>query len=77
MVTTTSTSAPLTHQKRNKPLKLFSAATIELPKTLPPAAAAHYSCFICAQVAGVPCMYISGRKYTIERMPEAFGAPKS
>lgn len=25
---------------------------------------------------GVPCMYISGYKYTVERMPEAFGAPR-
>jgi U3 small nucleolar RNA-associated protein 24 len=29
------------------------------------------------KIPGVPCMYISGYKYTIERMPlEAFGAPK-
>lgn len=28
------------------------------------------------KVPGVPIMYISGHKYTIERMPEAFGAPK-
>ena len=28
-------------------------------------------------IAGVPCMYIAGRKYTVERMPEAFGAPKT
>uniref|UniRef100_A0A7S3DVC1 PIN domain-containing protein n=1 Tax=Entomoneis paludosa TaxID=265537 RepID=A0A7S3DVC1_9STRA len=27
------------------------------------------------KVPGVPCMYISGHKYTVERMPEAFGAP--
>ena len=31
----------------------------------------------CApQVPGVPIMYIQARKFTIERMPEAFGAPK-
>ncbi|KAG5182753.1 Fcf1-domain-containing protein [Tribonema minus] len=29
------------------------------------------------KIAGVPIMYISNRKYTIERMPEAFGAPPS
>lgn len=29
------------------------------------------------QIAGVPIMYIAGRKYTIERMPEAFGAPRT
>eukprot|EP00622_Pseudochattonella_farcimen_P005339 FR740931.1.p1 GENE.FR740931.1~~FR740931.1.p1 ORF type:complete len:199 (+),score=39.27 FR740931.1:129-725(+) len=29
------------------------------------------------RVNGVPIMYISARKYTIERMPEAFGAPRS
>lgn len=28
------------------------------------------------KIPGVPLMYISQRKYTIERMPEAFGAPK-
>lgn len=28
------------------------------------------------KIPGVPCMYISGYKYTIERMPEAYGAPK-
>ena len=28
------------------------------------------------QISGVPIMYIAGRKYTIERMPEAFGAPR-
>mmetsp|Transcript_29556 Transcript_29556/g.59355 ORF Transcript_29556/g.59355 Transcript_29556/m.59355 type:complete len:198 (+) Transcript_29556:26-619(+) len=28
-------------------------------------------------IAGVPIMYITGRKYTIERMPEAFGAPRT
>lgn len=28
------------------------------------------------QIPGVPIMYISARKYTIERMPEAFGAPR-
>jgi U3 small nucleolar RNA-associated protein 24 len=30
-----------------------------------------------AQVPGVPIMYINSRKYSIERMPEAFGAPKN
>ena len=28
------------------------------------------------QISGVPIMYIAARKYTIERMPEAFGAPR-
>ena len=28
------------------------------------------------KIPGVPIMYIAQRKYTIERMPEAFGAPK-
>jgi U3 small nucleolar RNA-associated protein 24 len=28
------------------------------------------------KIPGVPCMYISNRKYTVERMPEAFGAPR-
>ena len=28
------------------------------------------------KIPGVPLMYIQARKYTIERMPEAFGAPK-
>lgn len=28
------------------------------------------------KVPGVPIMYISQHKYTIERMPEAFGAPR-
>lgn len=28
------------------------------------------------KIPGVPLMYISARKYTIERMPEAFGAPR-
>ena len=28
------------------------------------------------KIPGVPIMYISSRRYTIERMPEAFGAPK-
>jgi U3 small nucleolar RNA-associated protein 24 len=27
------------------------------------------------KIPGVPIMYVSNRKYTIERMPEAFGAP--
>ncbi|GMH67803.1 hypothetical protein TL16_g10745, partial [Triparma laevis f. inornata] len=46
-----------------------------------------WKCFIVAtcdkelrrrvrKIPGVPCMYISGRKYTVERMPEAFGAPR-
>ncbi len=29
-----------------------------------------------AQIPGVPIMYIQARRFTIERMPEAFGAPK-
>lgn len=28
------------------------------------------------KIPGVPIMYIQSRKFTIERMPEAFGAPK-
>ena len=28
------------------------------------------------KVPGVPIMFIAARKYTIERMPEAFGAPR-
>lgn len=47
----------------------------------------QWRCFIVAtcdkelrgrvrKVPGVPCMYISGYKYTVERMPEAFGAPR-
>jgi len=28
------------------------------------------------KVPGVPIMYISNRRFTIERMPEAFGAPR-
>ena len=28
------------------------------------------------KIPGVPIMYITSRKYSIERMPEAFGAPK-
>ncbi|XP_067942164.1 rRNA-processing protein FCF1 homolog [Watersipora subatra] len=28
------------------------------------------------RIPGVPILYISNRKYTIERMPDAFGAPK-
>jgi len=28
------------------------------------------------KIPGVPIMFISNHKYTIERMPEAFGAPK-
>jgi len=28
------------------------------------------------KIAGVPIMYITNRKYSIERMPEAYGAPK-
>jgi U3 small nucleolar RNA-associated protein 24 len=45
-----------------------------------------YRCYIVAtcdkelrgrirKIPGVPCMYISGYRYTVERMPEAFGAP--
>ena len=48
--------------------------------------ATQHRCFIVAtcdkelrgrirKIPGVPCMYISGYKYTVERMPEAFGAP--
>jgi U3 small nucleolar RNA-associated protein 24 len=47
----------------------------------------NWRCFIVAtcdkelrgrirKIPGVPCMYISGYKYTVERMPEAFGAPR-
>lgn len=28
------------------------------------------------KIPGVPIMYIQNRKYTIERMPDAYGAPK-
>ena len=28
------------------------------------------------KVPGVPCLFITQRKFQIERMPEAFGAPK-
>lgn len=31
---------------------------------------------LLSQIPGVPLMYIHARKYSIERMPEAFGAPK-
>ena len=47
----------------------------------------QWRCFIVAtcdkelrgrirKIPGVPCMYISNHKYTVERMPEAFGAPR-
>jgi U3 small nucleolar RNA-associated protein 24 len=47
----------------------------------------QHRCFIVAtcdkdlkrrirKIPGVPIMFISNHKYTIERMPEAFGAPK-
>jgi U3 small nucleolar RNA-associated protein 24 len=29
------------------------------------------------KIPGVPCMYVSGYRYTVERMPEAFGAPNT
>mmetsp|Transcript_5035 Transcript_5035/g.7702 ORF Transcript_5035/g.7702 Transcript_5035/m.7702 type:complete len:109 (+) Transcript_5035:469-795(+) len=49
--------------------------------------AKQWRCFIVAtcdkelrgrirKIPGVPCMYISSHKYTVERMPEAFGAPR-
>ena len=49
--------------------------------------AKQWRCFIVAtcdkelrgrirKIPGVPCMYISNHKYTVERMPEAFGAPR-
>mmetsp|Transcript_76782 Transcript_76782/g.155967 ORF Transcript_76782/g.155967 Transcript_76782/m.155967 type:complete len:199 (-) Transcript_76782:1005-1601(-) len=49
--------------------------------------AKQWRCFIVAtcdkelrgrirKIPGVPCMYISGYKYTVERMPEAFGAAR-
>mmetsp|Transcript_11840 Transcript_11840/g.13704 ORF Transcript_11840/g.13704 Transcript_11840/m.13704 type:complete len:199 (+) Transcript_11840:117-713(+) len=48
----------------------------------------QHRCFIVAtcdkdlrrrirKIPGVPIMYISQRKYTVERMPEAFGAPRT
>lgn len=48
--------------------------------------AKQWRCFIVAtcdtelrrrirKIPGVPTMYISNRRYTVERMPEAFGAP--
>ena len=47
----------------------------------------QWRCFIVAtcdkelrgrirKIPGVPCMYISSHRYTVERMPEAFGAPR-
>jgi U3 small nucleolar RNA-associated protein 24 len=47
----------------------------------------QWRCFIVAtcdkelrrrvrKIPGVPCMYISNHRYTVERMPEAFGAPR-
>ena len=50
--------------------------------------AKQWRCFIVAtcdkelrgrirKIPGVPCMFISNRKYTVERMPEAFGAPRN
>jgi U3 small nucleolar RNA-associated protein 24 len=47
----------------------------------------QWRCFIVAtcdkelrgrirKIPGVPCMYIQGYRYTVERMPEAFGAPR-
>eukprot|EP00804_Cyclotella_cryptica_P008234 CCRYP_015159-RA/>CCRYP_015159-RA protein AED:0.23 eAED:0.23 QI:0/-1/0/1/-1/0/1/0/108 len=47
----------------------------------------QWRCFIVAmcnkelrgrirKIPGVPCMYISRHRYTVERMPEAFGAPR-
>ncbi len=49
--------------------------------------AKSWKCFIVAtcdkelrrrirKIPGVPAMYIQSHKYTVERMPEAFGAPK-
>lgn len=49
--------------------------------------AKQWRCFIVAtcdkelrgrirKIPGVPCMYIAQHKYTVERMPEAFGAPR-
>jgi len=29
------------------------------------------------KIPGVPIMFLSGHKYEIERMPDAYGAPKS
>ena len=47
----------------------------------------QHRCFIVAtcdkdlkrrirKIAGVPVMYLQSHRYTIERMPEAFGAPR-
>jgi len=47
----------------------------------------QHRCFIVAtcdkdlkrrirKIPGVPVMYLQSHKYTIERMPEAFGAPR-
>eukprot|EP00804_Cyclotella_cryptica_P009160 CCRYP_003215-RA/>CCRYP_003215-RA protein AED:0.28 eAED:0.26 QI:0/-1/0/1/-1/0/1/0/91 len=47
----------------------------------------QWRCFIVAtcnkelrgriwKIPGVPCMYISRHRYTVERMREAFGAPR-
>mmetsp|Transcript_30088 Transcript_30088/g.46130 ORF Transcript_30088/g.46130 Transcript_30088/m.46130 type:complete len:197 (+) Transcript_30088:194-784(+) len=49
--------------------------------------AKQWRCFIVAtcdkelrgrirKIPGVPCMYVSGYRYTVERMPEAYGAPR-
>eukprot|EP01083_Nonionella_stella_P288399 981393_1 len=49
--------------------------------------ATNHRCFIVAtcdrelrkrvrKIPGVPSMYLTNRKYTVERMPEAFGAPR-
>ena len=49
--------------------------------------ATQWKCFVVAtcdkelrrrvrKIPGVPCMFISNHRYTVERMPEAFGAPK-
>lgn len=49
--------------------------------------ATQWRCFIVAtcdselrrrvrKIPGVPAMYISNHRYTVERMPEAFGAPR-
>mmetsp|Transcript_22425 Transcript_22425/g.40458 ORF Transcript_22425/g.40458 Transcript_22425/m.40458 type:complete len:197 (-) Transcript_22425:943-1533(-) len=49
--------------------------------------AKQWRCFIVAtcdkelrgrirKIPGVPCMFIANHRYTVERMPEAFGAPR-
>jgi U3 small nucleolar RNA-associated protein 24 len=70
------------HALKNS-LQLRSAT----PTTVSNMAETEWRCFIVAtcdkELRGrirrfqVPCMYVSGYRYTVERMPEAFGAPNT